>query len=119
MKKIIELALKSGEVNLKGVINLVDCIDKNFQERAVMLLTGNDDIPEEVNISDKGISFDTDGNIAYEYTCMKYNYLYNEVIANKSSIQNENNHVETVTVSFNTWQRYRKSYIDSKIMEKA
>lgn len=111
MKKVIELALKSGEITLQGVINLVDCLNEVQQERAVMLLTENNDIPDEVKILTKGISFDSEGNIANEYKCVGYNYLHEEVIVKKHHVRKENDDF-TTTVSLRAWEGYRKNYID-------
>lgn len=117
MKKVIELALKSGEITLKGVINLVDCLSETKQERAIMLLTENNDIPDEVKILTKGISFDSEGNIAYEYTCVGYNYLDEEVIVKKHCVQKECNDF-TTSVSLYAWKGYRKNYIDQQVKER-
>lgn len=86
MKKVIELALKSGEVILQGVINLVECLNTYDQERAVMLLTENNDIPDEVKMLDKGIGLDSKGNITHTYQCVGYNYLKDNVIVRKQTI---------------------------------
>lgn len=117
MKKVIELALKSGEVTLQGVINLVDCLSETKQERAIMLLTENNDIPDEVDIFTKGLSFDSEGNVACEYTCIDYNYLNEEVIVKKHYTQKE--HEDFVTnVSLYAWKGYRKNYIDNEIKKR-
>lgn len=117
MKKVIELALKSGEITIQGVINLVDCLNDIQQERAVMLLTENNDIPDEVKILTKGVSFDSEGNIAYEYTCIGYNYLNEEVIVKKRCIQKEHDDF-TTNISLYAWKGYRKNYIDNEMKKR-
>ena len=117
MKKVIELALKSGEVTLQGVISLVNCLSETKQERAIMLLTENNDIPDEVKILTKGISFDSEGNVAYEYTCIGYNYLNEEVIVKKHCVQKEHDDF-TTNVSLYAWKGYRKNYIDNEIKKR-
>lgn len=117
MKKVIELALKSGEITLQGVINLVDCLSETKQERAIMLLTENNDIPDEVKILTKGISFDSEGNIAYEYACIGYNYLNEEVIVKKHCVQKEHDDF-TTNISFYAWKGYRKNYIDNELKKR-
>ena len=113
MKKVIELALKSGEVTLQGVINLVNCLSDIEQERAVMLLTENNDIPNEVNILTKGVSFDSEGDVNCEYTCIGYNYLKEEVIVKKHYVKKQNDDYEA-SVSIYAWKGYRKNYIDNE-----
>lgn len=113
MKKIIELALMSGKITLQGVINLVDCLDDIQQERAVMLLTENNDIPDDIKILDKGVSFDAEGDIDCEYTCLGYNYLTEHVIVKKHYVKKQKDDFET-NVSIYAWKGYRKNYIDTK-----
>lgn len=113
MKKVIELALKSGEVTLQGVINLVNCLCETKQERAIMILTENNDIPDEVKILTKGLLFDSEGNVKCEYTCIGYNYLNEEVIVKKHYLQKENDDF-TTTVSLHAWRGYRENYINTK-----
>lgn len=117
MKKVIELALKSGEITLQGVINLVDCLNEIQQERAVILLTENNDIPDEVKILTKGVSFDSEGNIDCEYTCIGYNYLTEHVIVKKHHVKKQNDDYET-NVSIYAWKDYRKNYIDYEIKKR-
>ena len=117
MKKVIELALKSGEITLQGVINLVNCLNDVQQERAVMLLTENNDIPDEVKILNKGVSFDSKGNIACEYTCIGYNYLKEEVIV-KKQLLNKDKTVDTCNISIYSWKGYRKNYIDNEMKKR-
>lgn len=117
MKKVIELALKSGEITLQGVISLVNCLSETKQERAIMLLTENTDIPNEVVLFTKGISFDSEGNIAYEYTCVGYNYLNEEVIVKKHCVQKEHDDF-TTNVSLYAWKGYRKNYIDNEMKKR-
>lgn len=117
MKKVIELALKSGEVTLQGVINLVNCLNDIQQERAVMLLTENNDIPNEVKILTKGVSFDSEGNIEYEYTCLGYNYLTEHVIVKKHYVKKERDDYET-SVTIYAWEGYRKNYIDNELKKR-
>lgn len=114
MKKVIELALKSGEITLQGVINLVNCLSDIEQERAVMLLTENNDIPDEVKILTKGVSFDSEGNIDCEYTCIGYNYLKEHVVVKKHHVKKQNDDYEA-SVSIYAWEGYRKNYIDYEI----
>ena len=117
MKKVIELALKSGEITLQGVINLVDCLSETKQERAIMLLTENNDIPDEVKILTKGVSFDDEGNIVCEYTCIGYNYLDQEVKVKRRYIKKEDN--ESITyITLYAWKGYRKNYIDNEIKKR-
>lgn len=117
MKKVIELALKSGEVTLQGVINLVDCLNDIQQERAVMLLTENNDIPDEVKILTKGVAFDIEGNIDCEYTCVGYNYLTEHVVVKKHYVKRQNDDVET-NISLYVWRGYRKNYIDNELKKR-
>lgn len=117
MKKVIELALKSGEITLQGVINLVNCLNDIQQERAVMLLTENNDIPDEVKILTKGISFDSEGDIDCEYTCIGYDYLHESVIVKKHYVRKQNNDFET-SVSLYAWKGYRKNYIDNEMKKR-
>lgn len=84
MKKVIELALKSGEITLKDIMNLVNCIDEDQQERAVMLLIESYDIPDDVVISQKGLDLNRDGKPHRYYTCVGYNYLRNKVIVKEN-----------------------------------
>lgn len=82
-----------------------------------MLLTENNDIPDEVKILTKGISFDSEGNVSCEYTCIGYNYLNEEVIVKKHYIQKE--HDDFVTnVSLYAWKGYRKHYIERQQKER-
>lgn len=117
MKKVIELSLKSGEVTLQGVINLVNCLSDIEQERAVMLLTENNDIPDEVKILAKGIAFDSEGNVDCEYTCIGYNYLKEHVIVKKHYVKKQNDDFET-SVSVYAWKGYRKNYIDNEMKKR-
>lgn len=117
MKKVIELALKSGEVTLQGVINLVNCLSDIEQERAVMLLTENNDIPDEVKILTKGISFDSEGDVDCEYTCIGYNYLKEHVVVKKHHVKKQNDDYEA-SVSIYAWKGYRKNYIDNELKKR-
>lgn len=116
MKKVIELALKSGEVTLQGVINLVDCLNTYDQERAVMLLTENNDIPDEVKILDKGIALDSDGNITRTYQCVDYNYLKDNVIVRVQTVGKNDNHISEIGIC--AWKEYRKNYIEQQQKER-
>ena len=46
MKKIYELALKSASITNENVFALIDAMEERLQENAVLLITGNLDIPE-------------------------------------------------------------------------
>lgn len=116
MKKVIELALKSGEVTLQGVINLVNCLSTYDQERAVMLLTENNDIPDEVKILDKGIALDSDGNITRTYQCVDYNYLKDNVVVRVQTVGKNDTHMSEIGVS--AWKEYRKNYIEQQQKER-
>lgn len=117
MKKVIELALKSGEITLTGIINLVNCIDEDKQERAVMLLTENNDIPDEVSFLTKGISINSEGNIDVNYKCIDFNYLKNEVMVEKELVSNKCEKYITY-LSINCWKKYRENYINQQIKER-
>lgn len=116
MKKIIELALKSGEITLTGIINLVNCIDENQQERAVMLLTENDDIPDGITILQKGLELTKDGKPYCHYTCISYNYLRNSVIV-KARYEGKDDEF-TTHVSVDGWRKYRQNYIEYQQKER-
>lgn len=116
MKKVIELALKSGEITLQGVINLVNCIDANEQERAVMLLTENDDTPDDVVIKQKGVELTKDGKPYCHYTCIGYNYLRNNVIV-KERYEGKDGEF-TSHVSVGAWEKYRQNYIEHQQKER-
>lgn len=115
MDKIIELALKSGEITLTGIMNLVNCIDEQQQERAVMLLTENNDIPDKVNILDKGFSIDSEGNIIRTYQCVDYNYLKNEVVTRVQTVDENDDY--TINLSVGVWNVYRQNYIEQQQKE--
>ena len=117
MKKVIELALKSGEVTLQGVINLVNCIDEQQQERAVMLLTENDDTPDGINILQKGVELTKDGEPYCHYTCIGYNYLQDKVVVKKQHV-GENEREYTATTSVSAWKIYRQNYINQQQKER-
>lgn len=116
MKKVIELALKSGEVTLQGVINLVNCLSDYEQERAVMLLTENNDIPDGINILDKGIALDSDSNITRTYQCVDYNYLKDNVIVRVQTVGKNDDHISEIGVS--AWKIYRQNYIKQQQKER-
>lgn len=116
MKKVIELALKSGEVTLQGVINLVECLNSYDQERAVMLLTENNDIPDEVKIFNKGIGLDSKGNITHTYQCVGYNYLKDNVIVRKQTVGKSDDDIYHIGVA--AWKEYRKNYIDNEMKKR-
>ena len=113
MKKVIELALKSGEITLQGVINLVNCIDEDRQERAVMLLTENDNMPDGVTILEQGLELDGIGRPYCHYSCIGYNYLQNEVVVKELHV-GENERECTSTISVSAWRIYRKNYIEQQ-----
>ena len=117
MKKVIELALKSGEISLQGVINLVNCIDTDQQERAVMLLTENDDIADGVTVLDKGLELSSDGEHYCHYTCIGYNYLQDKVVVKKLHV-GENEREYTATASVAAWKKYRQNYIEQQQKER-
>lgn len=116
MKKVIELALKSGEITLTGIISLVNCLDEQQQERAVMLLTENDDTPEGITILQKGLELTKDGKPYCHYTCIGYNYLRNNVIV-KERYEGKNDEF-TSHVSIGAWEKYRQNYIEYKQKER-
>lgn len=116
MKKVIELALKSGEITLQGVINLVNCIDEQQQERAVMLLTESYDIPNDVIMYQKGLALNRDGKPHRYYTCVGYNYLRNKVIVKEKYEGNDNEFTTRVTVD--DWRKYRQNYIKHQQKER-
>lgn len=117
MKKVIELALKSGEVTLQGVINLVNCLDVEQQERAVMLLTENDDTPDGITILQKGVELTKNGEPYCHYTCIGYNYLQDKVVVKKLHV-GENEREYTTTASVGAWEKYRKNYIEHQQKER-
>lgn len=116
MKKVIELALKSGEVTLQGVINLVNCIDANQQERAVMLLTKNDDTPDSIAILQKGLELTKEGKPYCHYTCIGYNYLQDKVVVRERYEGKDNEFTSHVSVG--AWEKYRKNYIEQQQKER-
>lgn len=117
MKKVIELALKSGEITLQGIMNLVNCIDADQQERAVMLLTENDDIADGVTVLDKALELSSDGKAYCHYTCIGYNYLQDKVVVKKLHVgENEREYTATVSVAF--WNKCRKNYIEHQQKER-
>lgn len=116
MKKVIELAIKSGEVTLQGIINLVSCIDEQQQERAIMLLTENDDTPNSVVIFQKGLELTKDGKPYRHYICIGYNYLRDIVIV-KERYEGKDNEF-TSHLSVDAWGKYRKNYINQQIKER-
>lgn len=115
MKKVIELALKSGEITLTGIMNLVNCIDEQQQERAVMLLTENDDTPDDVIILQKGLELTKDGKPYCHYTCIGYNYLRNNVIVKEKYEGKDGEFTSHVTVD--AWKKYRQNYIEQQQKE--
>lgn len=116
MKKVIELALKSGEVTLQGVINLVNCLDVEQRERAVMLLTENDNTPDGITILQKGIELTKDGKPYCHYTCIGYNYLRNKVIV-KERYEGKDGEFPT-HISVDGWKKYRQNYIEQQQKER-
>lgn len=46
MKKIYELALVGGGITNKNVVTLIDAMNENHQESAILIVTGNFVIPE-------------------------------------------------------------------------
>lgn len=116
MKKVIELALKGGEITLQGVINLVECLDVEQQERAVMLLTENDDTPDGITILQKGVELTSNGKPYCHYTCIGYNYLRNKVIV-KERYEGKDGEF-TSHVSVGAWEKYRKNYIEHQQKER-
>lgn len=116
MKKVIELALKSGEITLTGIMNLVNCIDEQQQERAVMLLIENDDTPDDVTILQKGLELTKDGKPYCHYTCIGYNYLRNNVIV-KERYEGKDSEF-TNYVSVGAWEKYRQNYIEHQQQER-
>lgn len=117
MKKVIELALKSGEITLQGVMNLVNCIDEDQQERAVMLLTENNDVPDEVNILDKGLELAKDGKPYCYYNCIGYNYLQDRVVVKKLHV-GDNEKEYKATTSVYAWKIYRQNYTQQQLKER-
>lgn len=117
MKKVIELALKSGEITLQGVMNLVNCIDIEQQERAVMLLTENDSVPDGITILHKGVELNKDGEAYCNYTCIGYNYLQDKVVVKKQYV-GENEREFTSAVSVSAWKIYRENYIEQQQKER-
>lgn len=113
MKKVIELALKSGEITIQGVINLVNCLSDYKQERAVMLLTESNNTPDGVNILDKGIVLNSKGNVTRTYQCVGYNYLEDNVIV-KTQIDGKD---ELYNVGVYRWREYRQNYIKQQQKE--
>jgi len=117
MKKVIELALKSGEITLTGIMNLVNCIDADQQERAVMLLTENNDIPDDVTILHNGLELTKEGEPYCHYTCIGYNYLQDKVVVKKQYV-GENEREYTSAVSVSAWKIYRQNYIKQQQKER-
>ena len=74
MKKIYELALKSASITNENVFTLIDAMEERLQENAVLLITGNLDIPEtcvkgfnaEVVIDDEKVIATVDNNTILE-----------------------------------------------------
>lgn len=116
MKKVIELALKSGEITLKGIMNLVNCIDDVQQERAVMLLTENDDIPDGINILQKGVELNKEGKPYCYYTCVGYNYLQNRVVVEEKYDGKNNEFISHISID--AWKKYRQNYIEQQQKER-
>lgn len=115
MKKVIELALKSGEITLTGIMNLVNCIDENQQERAVMLLTENNNTPDGITILSKGLELTKDGKPYCHYTCIGYNYLQDKVVVRERYEGKDNEFTNHVSVG--AWEKYRRNYTEQKKKE--
>lgn len=103
MKKIIELALKSNEVSLQGVLNLVSCLDDNKQERAVMLLTENDTLPKDFKVGEVV----KDGKCTY--TTKSYNYLHDVVICDYTyEYEGKTNKESDYRIGMYIWRHLRE-----------
>lgn len=116
MKKIIELALKSREITFEGIMNLVNCLDEEQQERAVMLLTENDDTPDDITILQKGLELTKDGKPYCHYTCIRYDYLRNKVIVKERYEGKDGEFTNHVSVGI--WKKYRQNYIEQQQKER-
>lgn len=104
MRKIIELALKSNEVSLQGVLSLVNCIDSNKQERAVMLLTENATLPKDFIVGEVV----KDGK--YTYTAKDYNYLNDTVTCDYTyEYEGKVNKNNEDHVSMTRWRNLRET----------
>lgn len=102
MKKIIELALKSREITFDGIMDLVNCLDDNQQERAVLILTENQHCPEDFTVGE----VIKEGN--YIYTAVKYNLLTEKVICDYTySVEGKTTREGRDIISWHHWTTIR------------
>lgn len=109
MKKILELALINASVEMDGIKHLINVLDEECQENAVLILTGNYEIPEHCAIGTKGlIGYGDNKNIASVYGIDK---LRNQVhISYSETCTDGNTRNRTTWYSFSEWKNRVNEY---------
>lgn len=109
MKKILELALINASVEMNNIKHLINVLDEECQENAVLILTGNYEIPEHCAIGTKGlVGYGDNKNIGSVYGIDK---LRNQVhIAYSETYTDGSTRNRTTWCSFSEWKNRVDEY---------
>ena len=110
MKKILELALINASVEMNNIKHLINVLDEECQESAVLILTGNYEIPEHCAIGTKGIvGYGNNKNVGSVY---KIDELHSQVYISYSETYNDGSTRDRTTYcTFNEWKCKVEEYI--------
>lgn len=113
MKKILELALINASVEMDGIKRLINALDNESQENAVLILTGNYEVPEYCAIGTKGlVGYGEDKNVGTVY---KIDELHNQVhISYVESYKDGNTRNRTTYCLFSEWKGRVEEYINKR-----
>lgn len=111
MKKILELALINASVEMNNIKHLINVLDDESQENAVLILTGNYEIPEYCAIGTKGlVGYGDNKNVGSVY---KIDELHSQVHISYVETYNDGSTRDRSTwCSFNEWKHKVEEYIN-------
>lgn len=113
MKKILEIALINASVNIDNVKHLINVLDEDCQESAVLIITGNHEIPEYCAIGTKGVvGYGDNKNVGTVY---KIDELRSQV--NISYVEKYTDGItrnRTTWCSFNEWKNRVEEYMSKR-----
>lgn len=109
MKKILELALINASVEMDNIKHLINVLDEESQENAVLILTGNYEIPEYCAIGNKGlVGYGDNKNVGSVY---KIDELHNQVhISYSETYTDGSTRNRTTWCSFSEWENRVNEY---------
>lgn len=113
MNKILELALINASVEMDNIKHLINVLDDESQENAVLIITGNYEIPEYCAIGTKGVvGYGDNKNVGSVY---KIDELHSQVHISYTETYNDGStRNRTTWCSFKEWKNRVEEYTSKR-----